>query len=228
MMDWGVSFIWISFEPRLWIANMTEGPHMLQLTHEGVPPPTLSYSFQVTHPAILPLIWLLTTVVMGMSVVRGSITSMDLENLSFAPATSIEFPSMHMLATTGSIVHMVTHVLAFLHLHSTRILLSTSPTSFENPSEDLNEEMISCVNMSTLGTPLCLKSMDRYSFAIRGGYSDLNAFMWWRTTLSARSFLCLSWWSLEATFCFGTPPVYLPVYVHRLLIVGRSRAWSRS
>lgn len=42
---------------------MIEGPHLLQLTHEGELPFMLRTCFDVGHPAILPMLWPFTTVV---------------------------------------------------------------------------------------------------------------------------------------------------------------------
>ncbi|KAK0247411.1 hypothetical protein B0A54_17635 [Friedmanniomyces endolithicus] len=76
----GFIVVWITFEPVLWIANMTDGPHRLQLTHEGLPALVSSYSFQANHPAHLPLIWLFVTLVLCEVIVTGSITLISLEN----------------------------------------------------------------------------------------------------------------------------------------------------
>lgn len=128
-MDLGVIIMWITFEPGRWIANMMDGPHRLQLTHEGLPPFESMHSIQVNHPAHLPLISLLTTVGSCVVMVRGSITLMRPMNFLFASETSTEFPRMHVVAMTGSIVHMVTLMLWFDHLPKVTILLKTSGTS---------------------------------------------------------------------------------------------------
>ena len=127
--DSGVIIMWITLEPLLCNANMIEGPHMLQFTHEGLPPPTRLYSIHVNHPAHRPFISLPTTVVLCVVVVRGSTTLMSFENLSFALETSIELPRTDMLATTGSMVHAVTQKLLFDHLPKVMIRLTVSLTS---------------------------------------------------------------------------------------------------
>ena len=59
---------------------------------------------------------------------------------------------------------MVTLELAFDHLPRTRIVLRTLSARESNPSESVQEAIISFLNTSTDETSLCLKSAERYSF----------------------------------------------------------------
>ncbi|KAF2207022.1 hypothetical protein CERZMDRAFT_102871 [Cercospora zeae-maydis SCOH1-5] len=68
-MDLGVVIIWITFEPRVWMANMIEGPHRLQLTHEGLPPFESMHSIHPSRSATRPTS--LDLVVYDHGLVRG-------------------------------------------------------------------------------------------------------------------------------------------------------------
>ena len=201
-----------------------QGPHMLQFKHEGLPPFLSMYSIQVSHPAHLPLMLLSTTVVVCEVTVKGSITSILPMNFSLACATLMLLPRMFRLAITGSMVHAVTDTLLFDHLAMVTILLTVSSTAGSRPRHDLNLPISSLVNMSTLGTPRCLKRSDRYSLATMGVYMLSSDSLNFDTTLIALSLLSFSCDSFSFPVCLILPFVYSLVYVHWFII---TTAWEQ-
>lgn len=121
------------------IMNMIELPDMLQCTHEGLPVPFNWSCFHVSQPSHLPLIWLSTTAVLLVVMLKGSITSINESKFAFALATSSVFPLISTLEITGSSVHIVTFELGDDQDASDIIFLIGPSTTESNPNPLPNE-----------------------------------------------------------------------------------------
>lgn len=61
-------------DSRVLAEKNTDGPHMLQIMHNRLPPPFFLYSIHAIHPAHFPLIPLYIMVVVWDMVISNSIT----------------------------------------------------------------------------------------------------------------------------------------------------------
>jgi len=115
--------------PVLWTLNTIVVEHTLQSVHTALVGPMSSVERHTSQPAHLPLISFPgMTVVAYVVADMGSRTTSSSEYISFTFATSVELPLTTVLATTGSIVHMVMTDCVVIHLRMGRNFLVSPST----------------------------------------------------------------------------------------------------